>query len=117
MKDGRQGIGPDLRDWGEYVNLVSWTQLMWSNASTMMQEMALAGIKWPQLSGRDLEDIVAYIRSISDVKSKQYLFPGAPANGKTLFDSKNCSKCHSVGKTSTGNCKWSNCQHSEANTF
>ena len=90
-------VGPDLAVWARFVNPVVWAQKMWTHALTMKGTMAQMGIAWPQFTGNDLNNIVAYIRSQTSGEGKEYLEPGSSARGKALFETRGCASCHTLG--------------------
>ncbi len=90
-------VGPDLAKWARFVNPVVWAQKMWSHASQMGETMAQMDIAWPQFSGGDLNNIVAYIRSRAAGEGKEYLAPGSSIRGKRLFETRGCASCHRLG--------------------
>jgi cytochrome c2 len=100
--DTRGGtVGPDLAEWARFVNPVVWAQKMWTHAQAMKERMTAMGIVWPQFSGQDLNDMVAYIRSRTAGEAKEYIEPGSAARGEKLFNERACSSCHGMG-TSEG---------------
>ena len=88
------GIGPDLAQWGKYVNPVVWAQMMWEHAPMMEEAMKRSGMNWPKLQGADLVHIVAYVRSAGISGEKTYLRPGSVTRGRGLFLQKKCDSCH-----------------------
>jgi cytochrome c2 len=90
-------VGPDLAKWARFVNPVVWAQKMWKHALEMKEKMAAMGIAWPQFSGQDLNNIVAYIRSRTAGEAKEYIAPGSAARGEKLFQARSCSSCHTMG--------------------
>ncbi len=89
-----KGIGPDLAKWGQFVNPIAWSQMMWEHAPTMQDAMRRSGITWPKLEGADLVHIIAYVRSMGLAGEKTYLRPGSAMRGEKLFVEKNCDHCH-----------------------
>ncbi|MBI4516950.1 MAG: c-type cytochrome [Deltaproteobacteria bacterium] len=90
-------VGPDLAKWTRFVNPVVWAQKMWKHATEMKERMASMGIAWPQFSGQDLNNIVAYIRSRTAGEAKEYIEPGSAARGEKLFEARGCGSCHTMG--------------------
>ena len=95
---GRGGsIGPDLRDWASYRNPVSWIQAMWNHAPVMQELMEARGLAWPEFSGTEVGDLIAYIRTqATNPRQHLYLEPADPAAGRTAFRQKGCINCHRV---------------------
>ncbi len=95
-------VGPDLTTWSRFVNPVVWAQKMWKHALDMKGRMATMGIAWPQFSGQDLNNIVAYIRTRTAAEAKEYIEPGSAARGEKLFQTRECSTCHTMGGSGGG---------------
>lgn len=93
-------VGPDLAKWSRFVNPIVWAQKMWRHALQMKGSMAQMGIAWPQFSGSDLNNMVAYIRSRSAGEAKEYIEPGSASRGRELFESRGCAGCHRLGERS-----------------
>jgi mono/diheme cytochrome c family protein len=93
----KEGQKEDLRRWGMYVNPILWAQMMWNHALPMEQEMRKKGIPRIQFKGRDMADLIAYIRSASEGVERVYLSPGDARSGEKLFGKKGCSLCHGAG--------------------
>lgn len=97
--DARGGtIGPDLAKWARFVNPVVWAQKMWKHALEMKESMAEMRIAWPEFTGQDLNNIVAYLRSRTAGEAKEYIAPGSAARGEKLFTARDCRKCHTMGE-------------------
>ena len=67
---------------------------MWRHSTNMRQAFAAKGIDWPTLSGQDLADILLYVRNLPATRGKPIDSTVTSENGKALFDSKGCIKCH-----------------------
>ena len=91
-------VGPDLAKWARFVNPVVWAQKMWTHAPKMKDTMAAMGMAWPEFSGNDLINIVAYIRSRAVGEIKEYLEPGSIERGQRLFQERGCGSCHTLGE-------------------
>ncbi len=90
-------IGPDLTNWGVYINPIVWAQKMWTHAPEMEEEMKKQGMAWPVLNAKEMIDLVAFIQSIGGkIQDEYHLEPGSPKRGKGLFDEKGCHECHTV---------------------
>jgi cytochrome c2 len=90
-------LGPDLAKWSRFVNPIVWAQKMWTHAPAMEKNMTAMGIAWPKFTGRDLNDIVAYIRSRTAGEAKEYIEPGSAARGQESFETLGCTSCHTMG--------------------
>ncbi len=91
VKEGAKG---DLSRWGMYTNPIVWAQMMWNHAPQMEQEMKKKGGSWVEFKGREMVDLIAYVRSINPKAEKAYLSPGDPLSGERLFTQKGCIQCH-----------------------
>lgn len=101
---GGRSVGPDLRDWASYRNPVSWIQAMWNHAPAMQRLMEVRGLAWPEFTGTEVADVIAYIRTqATNPRRHLYLEPADPAAGRRVFRQKGCINCHSVrGVAGTG---------------
>jgi len=62
---GRDGsIGPNLGQLHQ-ITIIKVTQAIWNHGPSMMQKMRDYGFSWPVLKDSDLNDIVAYMQSVS----------------------------------------------------
>jgi mono/diheme cytochrome c family protein len=87
----------DLSRWGMYTNPIVWAQMMWNHAFQMEEEMQKKGLSRIEFGGREMVDLIAYVRSLSSNVEKMYLAPGDSEHGKKLFVQKNCFQCHASG--------------------
>ena len=94
VKEGTKG---DLSRWGMYTNPIVWAQMMWNHAPQMEQEMKKKGLSWVEFKGKEMVDLIAYIRSVNPKAEKAYLSPGDPQSGEGLFTQKGCIQCHAPG--------------------
>lgn len=101
---GRMGgtVGPGLDHFKRYISPVVLAAAMWNHGPKMRAVMEQAGIARPHLSGEDIADLLAYIRSAGrgGPESAVYLLPGNPEAGGRLFQEKHCASCH--GPDGTG---------------
>ena len=66
---------------------------MWSHALKMARETNTRKVEWPELSGRDLTDITAYVRvQKNQIPVSGFSLP-EPESGRESFN-RNCAKCH-----------------------
>ena len=80
-----------------YTNPIVWAQMMWNHAFQMEEEMQKKGLSRIEFGGREMVDLIAYVRSLSSKVEKMYLAPGDSEHGKKLFVQKNCFQCHASG--------------------
>ncbi len=90
------GVGPFLNRFKRYVSPVTLATAMWNHGPQMQAMMEQAGIPRPHLSGRDIADLMAYIRLAGrgGPEAAMYLLPGNPEVGRQLFQQKRCAACH-----------------------
>jgi mono/diheme cytochrome c family protein len=71
---------------------------MWNHGPGMQSMMESKGIARPTFSGSELNDLIAYLESISPptLAGPLYVLPGDAAQGRTVFLEGRCSECHSV---------------------
>jgi cytochrome c2 len=91
------GAKSDLSRWGMYTNPILWAQMMWNHSSQMEQEIKRTGVARFEFKGKEMVDLIAYIRSLNPGAEKVYLSPGDPKSGGRLFSEKGCIKCHASG--------------------
>ena len=91
IKERTQG---DLSRWSMYVNPILWAQMMWNHAPQMEQEMKNKGIARVNFMGKEMVDLIAYIRDTNPEAERVYLSPGDPRAGEKLFSQKGCVRCH-----------------------
>ncbi len=96
LGERKHSIGPDLRKWSSLTNPILWAQLMWNHAPKMAAEMKKINLRWPKFEGREMTDLVAYIRKKGASTEKVFLNPGDAQRGEKLFAEKGCSFCHAI---------------------
>jgi len=96
--DGGGGtVGPNLAKISGVDTPIEWTQTMWNHAPVMEKGMQAAGLSWPNFSGREMNDLLAFIRGKSGaVRTEHKLLPADPYEGWKVFQQKGCIVCHSV---------------------
>ena len=57
-------IGPDLARSQAVLSPIEAARLMWQHSPAMQTRLAQQGMTWPQLSGRELSDLLSYLSSI-----------------------------------------------------
>lgn len=93
----KEGAKSDLSRWGMYTNPILWAQMMWNHSSQMEKERKRTGSLRFEFKGKEMVDLIAYIRSLNPGADKVYLSPGDPKSGESLFSEKGCIKCHAFG--------------------
>lgn len=90
-------IGPRLDELREYASVTFLAQALWNHGPEMTARMAELGIGRAQLNGKDLMDIVAFLRGTG--KAPPAGEPGSPRSGQALFRVNGCIRCHVVEGT------------------
>lgn len=90
-------IGPDLAGVSGVNTPIRWTQAMWNHAPAMEQGAERLHLAWPKFQGREMNDLLAYIRDVSKGERRETeLLPASPERGWAIFQAKSCIACHSV---------------------
>jgi cytochrome c551/c552 len=99
----QQKIGPPLSAWKEVADPAAWIRQMWNHSGAMYAKAKEKKIPWPNLSGQDFSDLLVYLRRIPQTRSAEARFTVYdPGQGKTLFESKGCTRCHVIKGVETG---------------
>ncbi len=84
-----------VSQWTAPGDPLEMVETMWNHSSAMRAEMERRNIRLPQLSGQELADLLVYVRSVQGLPRRTAQFhAGSPEEGKALFESKTCVKCH-----------------------
>ncbi len=88
---------------GYYASPIYLAQVMWNHAAQMHKKQNVSNIKIPLFKDNEFADLAAYLEAISSLgkRNKNFMYPGNPVKGEKLFDTKNCSYCHSKEKIGT----------------
>jgi len=87
-------VGPDLGRVPRPRSFYDLAAALWNHAPKMAERMRQLGIARPQLEGREVGDLVAFLFTLD------YFDPrGRPEAGRKLFTDKRCVVCHQVGGT------------------
>jgi mono/diheme cytochrome c family protein len=84
---------PDLAAFAASGSTSVWTQAMWNHAQAMLGPVTKALGGWPQFSGSEMNDLVAFVEAGKIVPGDQ--MAGNAAKGWQVFQQK-CIECHSV---------------------
>jgi mono/diheme cytochrome c family protein len=97
------GIKPGVKpvsEWSALTDPIMLTEAMWNHAPNMFAEFKLRKIRWPQLSGQDLSDLLVYFRNLPSTRQKPGAFETTfGTNGEAIFKSKGCVACHQTGSS------------------
>ena len=93
---GREGE-PGLDQFPQSISPVFLSQAIWNHGPVMIARMVKLGIKWPEFEGTEMMDLLEYVRAnAKGTKEAAYITPGNPEEGRRLFDSKGCIRCHAI---------------------
>ena len=92
----KPGGGPPLTQWPSLSGPIALAAQMWTHSGRMRAAMTNKKVAFPQLTGREMTDILTYVRTVAP--------PGSPvadlsmtASGSGLFQAKGCAGCHKGG--------------------
>jgi mono/diheme cytochrome c family protein len=95
VKDKRVRAVYEMQDFSSTVTLAV---AVWNHGTNMIQRMADLNIRWPEFTGREVADLVEFIRYRAGVSvASEMVVPGDPGKGRALFGSKGCANCHQPG--------------------
>jgi cytochrome c len=93
---GKEGE-PGLDQFPQNISPVFLTQSIWNHGPVMIANMVKLGIRWPIFDGTEMMDLLEYIKlNAKGAKETAFITPGNPREGKKVFASKGCIKCHAV---------------------
>jgi cytochrome c2 len=93
-----QALNPFLSRWTELRDPTSWAEQFWNHVGEMDTATSLRGVRWPELSDRDIADLMSFLSSLPGTPADGPAFTiGEPLTGKAVFD-RSCESCHSLGK-------------------
>lgn len=92
-------VGPNLDHLAAAAAPIQVAAAMWNHGPSMTTMMRERGISRPSFTGRELNDLIAYLEAASPSMPTGPLFviPGRPAVGRRLFEEKACVECHRAG--------------------
>ncbi len=92
-KDGE----PGLDQFPQNISAVFLSQEIWNHGPVMIAQMVKLGMKWPIFEGTEMMDLLEYIKTnAKGPKEMAFITPGNPEEGRRVFASKGCVKCHAV---------------------
>jgi len=91
--------GPSLAKYQKNFSAIYIAQAMWNHGAEMAGVMRAAHVPWPEFTGSEMGDLVAYLQTGNSTSSadRVYYEPGSPRRGAELFTSKRCLDCHAIG--------------------
>jgi cytochrome c2 len=82
--------------WTQLNSPISWAERMWNHASEMDAATSNRGIRWPELSGQDIVDLIVFLNSSATPAEPPTFDIGEPELGRVVFE-RSCESCHSFG--------------------
>ena len=64
-ESGNENVGPDLSNLKSFNSRIKILQRMWNHGSRMEDLLIIQNDEWPELSIKEMQDLFAYLRSIS----------------------------------------------------
>lgn len=91
-------IGPRLDYLSQYGSPILVATAMWNHGPAMTDLMQERGIERPRFAGTELNDLIAYLESVSaePLEGPLYVLPGNAEEGRVVFIERQCRECHSV---------------------
>lgn len=92
-----QALDPFLNRWTQLRDPASWAERFWNHVNEMNSATSLRGVRWPELSARDVADLMTFLSSLPGTPAEGPAFSvGEPLQGKAIFE-RSCETCHSLG--------------------
>ena len=96
MGKGKEGE-PGLDQFPQNISPVFLSQSIWNHGPVMIAQMVKIGMKWPAFEGTEMMDLLEFIKmNAKGPKEIAFIAPGNPKEGKQVFVSKGCVKCHAI---------------------
>jgi cytochrome c len=88
---------PGLDQFPQNISPVYLSEMIWNHGPVMIAQMVKLGMKWPTFEGREMMDLLEYIKTNArGPREAAFLTPGNPREGRQVFKTKGCVKCHAV---------------------
>jgi cytochrome c2 len=98
ITESRAEGAPPVAKWESLADPVMLAQQMWNHSFRMRQAFARRKLAWQSLTTGQLEDILAYLRSLPETAHLVSRFSNTSGvEGEHVFEAKGCHNCH-VGK-------------------
>jgi len=95
ITDSRAEGAPAVAKWESLADPVLLVQQMWNHSFHMRQAFARRKLEWQSLTSSQLDDILAYLRSLPETGHLVARFSNTSGQeGEKVFVSKGCSFCH-----------------------
>jgi mono/diheme cytochrome c family protein len=90
-------IGPRLDALPRGTAPLRIAQDLWNHGPVMVPAIRRMGLDVPKFEGSEIIDLFAYLRSHGQRRAaREFRSSGDPVEGKRLFATKGCSRCHAV---------------------
>jgi mono/diheme cytochrome c family protein len=87
--------GRAIYEMQQFSGPVTLAVAVWNHGTNMFERMKQKNMHWPEFQGKEVADLVAFIRSRNrPVPDSAMTVPGEPARGQILFNTKACGGCH-----------------------
>ena len=95
IDDSRAEGAPPVVRWESLADPIHLAQQMWNHSFRMRQAFERRGIAWQALTTAELNDILAYLRSLPETAHLVAHFSNTSgAGGERIFAAKGCAGCH-----------------------
>jgi mono/diheme cytochrome c family protein len=89
--------GPDLGVLKQHASPIGLATAMWNHAPRMAEVMRARGVPRPTFSPGELNDLIAYLRSVAPKPfAPIYVLPGRAVDGRRVFVERRCAECHAI---------------------
>lgn len=87
--------GTPVQKWDAVSDPIELARQMWNHSPKMRATMEQKGMKLPELTAVEMNDIAVYLQNLPQTRNQKPEFaPASPATGEMLFQAKGCSGCH-----------------------
>lgn len=87
--------GTPVLKWASVSDPIELARQMWNHSPKMRETMTAKGMKLPELTSIEMNDIAVYLQNLPQTKNlKPEFAPAAPSTGEALFVAKGCAGCH-----------------------
>jgi mono/diheme cytochrome c family protein len=87
--------GRPVYEMSQFTGPVALAVAVWNHGNNMFTFMTQKGIQWPQFQGKEVADLVAFLRASNRTPTEmEMVVPGDPTRGQNLFAVKGCAGCH-----------------------
>jgi mono/diheme cytochrome c family protein len=95
IEDSKAEGAPPVVQWESLADPVILVRQMWNHSYRMHDAFAHRHIEWQALTSGELDDILAYLRSLPQTRQLAGHFSNTSGTGgRQVFESKGCVNCH-----------------------